>query len=472
VAIDPRDGRVLAMVGGNNFRKNQFNLAVQSQRQPGSSFKPFVLATALEDGVSPETRFESKPVDIPFDGRVWAVHNYEDDYLGNISLDTATIYSDNAVFAQLTRLIDPKAVVHTAKRLGIRSPLRPYFSIGLGAQAVNPLEMARSFSAFANGGYRVDGSLKGLENHPRAILSVSDGSKVRWNAVSRKRVLSPRTADLVTALLQQVVQQGTGVRAQLPGGWPAAGKTGTTENYGDAWFVGYTPQLVAAVWVGYPTRLQPMLTDFHGDPVAGGTYPALIWRAFMRQALHELDAQPQPFPARPVSYGSPAYALPRDGRLELDNGYCRGPVSIVLMPGASPPRADCKPNEVEVPKVIGKTLAEAKASLSAQPLRVEPIWRPAEPKERVGVVLRQIPADGTLSAYDPVRLVLARPVHGVVPDVVGERLLSARVDLQRRRLLGRVVLLSKGPHGKVLFQAPKGGVAATPGMVVRLVVGR
>src|SRR5204863_4200964 len=148
----------------------QFNLAVQGERQPGSSFKPFVLATALKQGISPATDFESGPVQIPLGDKTWYVHNYENSDLGRISLATATEFSDNTVFAQLTQLVGPSAVAGTAKSLGITSPLKSYFAIGLGAEAVNPLEMARSFSAFANGGRRIDGAAFG--NHPRAISVV------------------------------------------------------------------------------------------------------------------------------------------------------------------------------------------------------------------------------------------------------------------------------------------------------------
>ena len=472
VAIDPRTGKVLAMIGGNNFRKSQFNLAVQGERQPGSSFKPFVLATGLQDGISPDTHFVSKPVQIPLGDRVWVVNNYEGDYLGSIDLRTATTYSDNSVFAQLTRLVGPGAVVRTARRLGIRSRLRNYFSIGLGAQAVNPLEMARAFSAFANGGKRIDGSLTG--DRPRAILSVARDGRTRSNAVVAQRALSPGTADLVTSLLQGVVQEGTGRKAQLDDGRPVAGKTGTTENYGDAWFVGYTPQLVTAVWVGYPNKLRPMLTDFNGDPVAGGTYPALIWKAFMQRALKILGDEPASFAPPPPVYDVAHRVVIRNGELELDNGYCRGTADILFLAGVAGPRhtAPCKPNEVEVPVVVGKPLAEARARLAEQPLGAQAIYQPAEPKQPLGVVLRQIPARGTLSSYDRVKLVLGRPLHGAVPDVTGRRLAAARARLQRRGLVPRVVRLMKGPRMRVLFQAPGSHVAAAPGMLIKLVVGR
>ncbi|MDQ3889922.1 MAG: PBP1A family penicillin-binding protein, partial [Actinomycetota bacterium] len=319
VAIDPRDGRVLAMYGGGSFRESQFNLAVQGERQPGSSFKPFVLAAALDLGVSPDNEFESRPVTIPIGGRTWTVHNYENSYLGRTDLETATVYSDNAVYAQLTALVRPRRVASIAHRLGITSPLDDYLAIGLGAEAVNPLEMARAFSTFAHDGIRVDGAVFG--NRPRAILRVDDEAnrEIALNEPRGHRALDTDKAAIVNEILQDVVRRGTGRRAQLPGR-AVAGKTGTTENYGDAWFVGYTPQLAVAVWVGYPSALRPMLTEFHGDAVAGGTYPALIWKSFMEKALPAIDAAPESFPSPPPMYGDSKRVVWRDGRLQVDNG--------------------------------------------------------------------------------------------------------------------------------------------------------
>ena len=223
VAVDPRDGSVLAMIGGNNYRKSQFNLAVQGERQPGSSFKPFVLATALKDGISPDSEFESGPVQIPLGDKVWYVHNYENSDLGRISLANATEFSDNTVYAQLTQLVGPGAIVRTAKKLGITSPLKNYFAIGLGAEAVNPLEMARAFSAFDNGGRRIDGAAFG--NHPRAISLIQNEAEkmVDDNLPVRRHVLTANTAALVTSLLQGVVRGGTGGRPSSPTAapWPA-----------------------------------------------------------------------------------------------------------------------------------------------------------------------------------------------------------------------------------------------------------
>ncbi|MDQ3822618.1 MAG: PBP1A family penicillin-binding protein [Actinomycetota bacterium] len=472
VAIDPRSGKVLTMVGGNDFNKSQFNLAVQSTRQPGSAFKPFVLATALEAGVAPATTFVSEPTFISLGGPVWEVHNYEEQYLGTIDLETATIHSDNAVFAQLTRLVGPSSIVRTAHRLGIASRLRSYFAIGLGAEAVNPLEMARAFSAFANGGLRVDGSALG--NRPRVIRSVHDEHDrlVDENEPRTTRVLRPDTAAILNSILQRVVEQGTGRAAALEDRRPVAGKTGTTEEYGDAWFVGYTPQLVAAVWVGYPDRLTPMTTEFHGEPVAGGTYPALIWKAFMERALARRPVLE--FPEPPSLYAEPRRVVWRDGGLRLDNGLCRETAEIMYLVGYGPGEiAACKPNEVDVPRVVGATLDEAKERLAEQPLEPVFAFKPAEPKQRVDIVLAQYPAGGRkASANDEVTLVVAKPLHGVVPRVVGLTLRDARTRLSLRRLEPVVLRFGDGRPGRIVSQAPPPGVAAQPRMRVRLVVGR
>ena len=330
VAIDPRDGAVRAMIGGNNYRKSQFNLAVQGVRQPGSSFKPFVLATALRQGISPATRFESEPQSIDLGDRDWVVGNYDDVYYGNVDLEKATVESDNAVYAQLTQLVGSKKVAETAKRLGIRSKLDGFYAIGLGAEAVTPLELARAYATIANGGERADGSIFG--NRPRVIDEVTQEGRKRENRPREFKAMTPMQAGVVNTILQQAVRYGTGKRAYLPNR-PVAGKTGTTENYGDAWFVGYTPQLVVAVWVGYPTTLKPMLTEFRGDAVTGGSFPALIWKSFMEKALEERGARGLPGaadavrgaearrpPRRPADAGQRALPRTEGGRLLRRNG--------------------------------------------------------------------------------------------------------------------------------------------------------
>jgi penicillin-binding protein 1A len=470
VAIDPRDGRVLAMVGGRSFKKSQFNLAAQGERQAGSAFKPFVLATALSEGISPQTTFVSKPTVINLGDKLWAVDNYENAYLGQIDLNDATTYSDNAVYAQLTAQVGPKNVARTASRLGITSHLRDYFAIGLGVNAVNPLEMARAFSTFANGGERIDGSLLG--NVPRAVVRVAEGKRVDRNEPVERPILAPNDNATLTSMLQQVVNAGTGKRAALSDR-PVAGKTGTTENYGDAWFVGYTPQLVAAVWVGYPNKLKPMLTEFDGEPVAGGTFPALIWNTFAKRALYALHEPPAYFPTPQPQYAVPLKVVDRNEHLYLDNGHCHDARTIVYVAGQGPTkRAPCKPNEVDVPRVIGARIKDAKALLLSMPLTPEVITRPAKAGERLGRVVAQFPPRGTASSWDRVRIVVPKTTNGRIPDVAGLSLERARRILAAHEIAGFVEAFVDGKSGVVLAQYPHAGLAAARNMTVRLIVGR
>jgi penicillin-binding protein 1A len=407
VTIDPHTGAVLAMVGGRNYHHSQFNLATQGERQPGSAFKPFVLAAALQDGISPSTTLVSQPVSFNLGDRIWNVHNYESEYQGSIDLSQAIATSDNSVFAQLTNIVGPATVARIAKGMGITTPLRPYFAIGLGAEPATPLEMARAYTTLANGGYRLDDALNG--NEARAIDCVGVGTgKCAANFALPRKVLDSNLAAIEDQMLEGVVRSGTGRAAQLPGGWSVAGKTGTTENYGDAWFVGFTPDLVTAVWVGYPDTLRPMLTEYHGQAVAGGTYPALIWKAFMDKALQYRHAAPTAFPQASFPYASPMTVLFRNGKLARDNGQCRGTNVVQVFADVTLPTANCKANEVEVPDVRGTLLAKAKARLLEQPLRTHVVWTTAPRGKKAGVVLRQSPVTGTLGAYDRVTLVVAR----------------------------------------------------------------
>jgi penicillin-binding protein 1A len=381
------------------------------------------------------------------------------------------------VFAQLTRVVGPASIAQTARELGIKSPLQSYFAIGLGAEAVNPLEMARAYGSFANGGYRIDGSVFG--NEPRVVTRITNeaGEAVYENQPMKKQVLTPAEDELMTQLLEGVVTGGTGTAAALPDR-PVAGKTGTTENYGDAWFVGYTPQLVTAVWVGYPNTLRPMLTEYHGRAVAGGTFPAQIWKTFMQAALQEVHAAPQGFVSPPYLSVVTRRVTYRDGRTELDNGHCRDTTLVVYFSGDGPPKtANCRVNEVEVPNVVGLQLSAARVRLEAQPLTPQLVYKPAKPGQRVGTVLRQYPASGNLSSFDKVTLVLAKSLHGVVPSIVGLSLPEARAKLYRRKLLPTVTFdvatkRTTAHVGHVVSQTPRPGVAAVPGMKVSLVVAK
>jgi penicillin-binding protein 1A len=413
VALDPRDGRVLAMVGGQNYHRSQFNLAVQGKRQAGSSFKPFVLATALEQGISPQTVFNSAPQSIFMGDKYWPVTNFDNEYLGPTTIENGTIHSDNAVYAQLTQLVGPQSIARTAHALGVTTHLSGYFSIGLGGEPANPLEMARAYGTFANGGARIDGSVFG--NRPRAILTLQKPRhRLVGNLVKPVPVLSSANAAIVDRLLSEVVESGTGTHARLPGR-AVAGKTGTTTKFGDAWFVGYTPELVVAVWVGYPNKLVYMLNQYHGKSVAGGTFPADIFKAFMEKAFPYLaTAEPQeswapesfPYPSYP--YASPRDVTLRDGRWLLDNGNCRTTRSVLYFSGYGPSKqAPCKVNEVDVVDVVGKARADAVARLLQQPLKSRVVVRTA-PGRKPGTVIAQRPRSGTLSSWQTVTLVVAR----------------------------------------------------------------
>jgi penicillin-binding protein 1A len=468
VAIDTRTGAVKAMFGGRNFRESQFNLAAQAERQPGSSFKPIVLATAMREGISPETQVESKPVSIDAGGRIWHVTNYDHTYLGRVSLANAIVPSDNTVFAQLTDLVGPKAIVRTAHALGIKSRLNPYFSIGLGNEAVNPLEMARAYSTFANDGKRIDSSLFGDE--PRVVDHVEhiQSGDVDVNIPEPKQALDPSHAELLTQLLENVVRYGTGKRAAVPG-IEVAGKTGTTDNYGDAWFVGYTPDLAVAVWVGYPDKLRPMLTEFGGEPVTGGTLPALIWKNFV-QSLHE-TGQKRYFDTPQYLGGQAYYVVRRGGAWQRDNGYCRATRVIVYFADSGPDKtADCKPNEVSVPLVVGMTADNAVARLADQPLGAKIAYVPARAGRLPGVVVKQDPREGGLSAHDDVLLWVSRARYGLMPNFVGSALADVGTELKRLKLDYHITTRS-GPTAVVLSQSPRPGLAVAPGMMVNLVVG-
>jgi hypothetical protein len=215
-----------------------------------------------------------------------------------------------------------------------------------------------------------------------------------------------------------------------------------------------------------------MLTEFHGSPVVGGTYPALIWKSFMSGALAAMHAQPQTFAAPPPLSVTTDRVTYRDNEIQLDNGNCRDTQLIVYFTGHGPAKtSNCKVNEVDVPDVVGWKLPDAQVRLEAQPLTPQVIYKPAAAGQRVNVIVRQFPAGGTLSSFDKVTLVLAKPLHGLVPSIVGLTLRDARTKLARLKLLP-LVHFGAGKSGQVIAQEPLAGVAAAPGMTVRLIVAR
>jgi penicillin-binding protein 1A len=344
VAIDPATGAVKAMVGGRDFEKNKYNLAVQGRRQAGSSFKPFTLVAALESGVPPGYTLDTpSPIEITDQtGQVWRVENYSHRGEGIMDLRRATELSVNSFYAQLIAKVGPARVVEVARKMGITSDLQPYLSLALGTFEVSPYEMASAYATLAAGG---------VHCQPYAVTRIVDasGRTVVENDPDCSPVLDPEVAAQATAILRGVIERGTG-RARARIGRPAAGKTGTTDDYKDAWFTGYTPQLATAVWMGYPKDRSRPLTNIHGfAQVFGGSLPAMIWARFMR-AAHE--------------------GLP-----------------VVDFPPAPPPRM------VAVPDVVGRSFEEARAALDALGFSVR--------RQRVassyaaGVVASESPAAGT-----------------------------------------------------------------------------
>jgi penicillin-binding protein 1A len=297
VAIDNKTGEVKAMVGGSDFEHRPFNLATNGHRQPGSSFKPFTLIGALEKGVSPGRTFSSAPhcYRVPHSpGERFCPKNYNNAYAGVTTLQNATVESDNSVYAELgLNIVGTNKIARVAHLMGVRTPLsrNPAMVLGGLKEGVTPLEMAYAYSTLANNGERIWGTMGPSSRSPVAIQKVldSDGHTRDVNHIRHTRVMPYGIAQTAKGILAQVVTSGTGTAAQI--GEFAAGKTGTTENYGDAWFVGFNKDLTVAVWVGYPDRLKPMLTEFHGGPVAGGTFPAEIWHDFMTSWIHIRDTR-------------------------------------------------------------------------------------------------------------------------------------------------------------------------------------
>ncbi len=269
VALDSRTGQILALIGGNDFNTSPFNRAVQAKRQPGSVFKPFVYAAAFEKGIPPDFIIEDAPFTIHNpDGSVWAPSNYSKRYYGPTSLTDGLVYSRNIVTIKLLNKTGTKPVIQLARDAGINSELLPELTLALGASPVSLLEMTGAYTIFAN---------NGTFNPPVSITSIRDrhGRKYPVQKKQRKKeVIKPATAEQVTTILKKVISRGTGKKAE---GIPSsAGKTGTTDNNMDGWFVGYTSQITTGVWVGFD-RGRSL-----DEKATGGETAAPIWLDFMR----------------------------------------------------------------------------------------------------------------------------------------------------------------------------------------------
>ncbi len=322
VAIENSTGEVRAMVGGRNYDRYPFNLATDGERQPGSAFKAFDLAAALEHGISPYSVWSSKPkefvVSSPNGPERFVVHNDEGAYSGSNTLIGATAYSDNSIYAEVGLEVGTQHIADLAHKMGITTPIstNPAMTIGGLTVGVTPLDMAHAYETIAHNGDRMSGTMT-ESGQPVALQEVTagseplpDGNHTDRNRVIAIRVLPPSVAQTETGVLETVLEYGTGKAAAI--GQFAAGKTGTTSNYGDAWFVGWDSKYTVAVWVGYPEKLVPMTNDYDGGPVLGGTFPALIWHDFMTSAL-QLDAERE----AASKHGSSPSSLPTTGASEV-----------------------------------------------------------------------------------------------------------------------------------------------------------
>jgi penicillin-binding protein 1A len=402
--IDPRNGFVRAMVGGRNYWNEhskiaKLNLATggSSGRQAGSSFKPFALVAALENGISPQTVFSAPgSIEIPLgNGQVWPVSNSEGGSYGSLTLEDATINSVNTVYAQLIERLGPEKLVETAERMGIRccrkttrpdEDLLAVDAAVLGSNEVNTLEMASAIGTLATGGVHVQ---------PTPVISVTDarGRTIFETKSESRRVVDPKVVAVADDILHKVVLYGTGTNANI--GRPQIGKTGTEDNYTNAWFIGAIPQLTAAVWVGFPERNISMAPPRTRITVFGGTWPAQIWRLFMDNATKHMDKLD--FPAPNVSYVNVAVDTTQDP-LCLPNQYTL-PQNIDTVPfiqGTQPTKTCREPSSaqrVSVPSVMGLGQRAAEDLLERAGFYVD--VRLAGSTQPVGTVIAQSPQAGT-----------------------------------------------------------------------------
>ncbi|NOY54833.1 MAG: PBP1A family penicillin-binding protein [Actinobacteria bacterium] len=433
-AVDPRTGHVLALVGGRDFydptdSHAQFNLAVQARRQPGSAFKPFVLAAALEQGFTLKSMFQGgRSITIQTDSGPWTVDNYNDAAFPNLTLLEGTVYSVNVVYAQVVAAVGAQHVVDVAKAAGITTNLRPFPAIALGAQEVTPLDMASAYGTFAANGIHIDPILvTSIETH--------DGVNI-WEPVPIvTQAMSKEVAQSVTAALTETVRRGTGQQAKI--GRPIAGKTGTSQEHRDAWFVGYTPELSAAVWVGFAEgqiAMEPPTTPF---TITGGSWPAQIWARFASGALAG------------TPYGRLAEA-DTEGmvtvEVDLSTGFLAGPycprshVARIRVPADQVPTVVCpvhnpagvvEAGAATVPDVIGLDLGSAVEALTAVGFANRIVWTDGGALAP-GTVFNQSPSAGfPAQAGSRIRLVVAGPEPGsVIPSLLGFPVGQAVSELQ------------------------------------------
>lgn len=517
VAIEPKTGYVRAMVGGRDWftrpkddpyaklnlailaepglgrihrpgTKNKFDIkAPGTGRQAGSAFKPFVLAAAIKEGVSLSKRYKAQG-SMTFPGAdaggPWTVRNYEgSDFGRQLPLLEATVFSVNVVYAQLILEIGAEKVVEVADDMGINTTLNAVPSAALGANPVNPLGMASAFSTFADlGKYHPPMGITKITTPAGKVLYDVDDDET----LTATQAIEPAVAFITTSALEQVIQRGTGTRAAI--GRPAAGKTGTAQEYRDAWFGGYTPDLAAAVWVGYPEGEIEMKASCSGSinpcrptriaatGVTGGSYPAQIWGAFMRNALAGVAAN---------SFERPAFGFVTRV-IDIRTGCLASKLTpeefkeTAVYPTGAAPKETCRApkDRVSVPDVFGFPIEEAREILEDEGFEVEQIeeYSGTYPP---GVVIAQDPGGGQkVRAGSTILLVVSTndrsekgqdkdPDTNTVPDVLGLSEQGAESRLEQAGFKVEVIYEAESSKrkarknsGHVWKQSPPGGTEA------------
>ena len=483
-AIDPRNGHIKAMASGRGYgsgRRDRFahvNLATGgiTGRQSGSSFKTFALVAALENGISPTQLFQGGSSIVINDPRCpgtsinpWYVRNYEGSAVGTITLEQATINSVNVVYAQLIRDLTPDPVAETAARMGIVSKIRGYCSAVLGANEVNSLEMASAYGTLATNGVHVP---------PVAISKVTDATgKVLFRAEPPShQVLNPAVSWIVTQILRKVVLQGTGVAANI--GRPIAGKTGTAQQWRDAWFVGYIPQLTAGVWVGFPQAQISMVPPRTRIRITGGSFPAAIWRAFMLRATRGMPVRQF---EKPVSQFVTV-------AVDVHRGCMATPLTptyrirrVQFVRGTQPTKECSYRGSIGtggvitadvVPSVVGLPVAAAEERLAAVGLASVRASQ-YDTNYPPGTVIAQTPPPGhPVPKNGTITLIVSTNAYPSVPAVVGVSREEATRRLQKAGFAVAVFSAASYdpgfPPGVVVSQNPKAGAEKPPGTTVTI----
>ena len=362
------------MVGGKDFGESKFNRAIQAYRQPGSAFKPFIYLTALDNGFTPSNIIEDSP--ITFENG-WSPENYEQEFNGPVTLREAFEQSINVVGVKLLEQVGIKEVINYSHKAGITSELRPDLSLALGTSEITPLEITSAYATIANLGVRID---------PLSIVRIEDysGNIIKENITQKKKVFKEETCYVLINMMEGVIERGTGWNAKI--GRPAAGKTGTTNDFVDAWFIGFTPDLVTAVYIGNDDR-KPL-----GNKMTGGVVAAPIWAKFMKNALENNEKKDflQPDKITKISVCKESGLLPTDS--------CPEVLTVTFIKGSEPisyctvhqkyfeiPKTEEYP---EIKKPYYKEIEEIKEKYEGKPIETE--GKPIETEEKEEETLQSL----------------------------------------------------------------------------------